>query len=105
MLTIRNTHNLLGKGFHSSGINWVVTHVKESIDPAQYIITIENYSGPTYYKFELNRERMFVGEYWIQTIDRYNNMLDVNSIQFDDIKTRDSMLVELKLLMDKLKIN
>jgi hypothetical protein len=102
MLTIRNTHNLLGKGFQSNGINWVVTHVKECIDPAQYIITIENYDNSIYYKFGLIREQMLAGEYWIQTIDKFNNMVDVNSIQFNAIRTRDIMLMELKFLMDKL---
>jgi hypothetical protein len=103
MLRIKNTHNLLGKGFHSNGCNWVVTHVKECIDLAQYIITIENYDNSIYYKFELNREvAMVPGEYWMHTIDKHNKMVDVNSIQFDNIKTRDSMLVELKFIMDKL---
>jgi hypothetical protein len=103
MLTIKNTHNLLGKVFKSNGIGWAVTHVKECIDPALYIITIENYDNSIYYKFELTRrEHMLAGEYWIQTIDKFNNMVDVNSIRFDNIRTRDGMLVELKFIMDKL---
>lgn len=101
MLTITNTDKLLDKGFYSNGCNWVVTHVKENY--SSYHITVENYDNSIYYKFELTRrEHMLAGEYWIQTIDKFNNMVDVNSIRFDNIRTRDIMLMELKLLMDKL---
>jgi hypothetical protein len=103
MLRIRNTDKLMGKGFYSHGLNWEVTHVIACIDPAQYIFTIENYDNAVYYKFELfTKEVATPGEYRMDTIDRTNKIIDSNLIKVDNIKTRDSMLTELKFIVDKM---
>jgi hypothetical protein len=105
MLTISNTNKLMGYGFHSNGINWQVTHVKECIHPASYIITIENenYRGAAYYKFELYREAIApTGEYTMNIIDGTNKIIDWSLINVNNIKTRDSMLVELQSITNKI---
>jgi len=101
MLTITNTDKLLDKGFYSNGCNWVVTHVKENY--SSYHITVENMINAVYYKFELFRVTISpTVEYTMNTIDITNNIIDRNLIKVDNIKTRDSMLMELKFIVDKM---
>jgi hypothetical protein len=104
MLTIMNKEKLIGNSFISNGKEWRITNVKETNE--YYYISIIHTPSPGsgitgYLKFELDRDRRNDEWYGMVIMDAHNNSVDWNILFAKNIRTKDSMLLELQLIMNK----
>ena len=100
MLTIYNKENLIGYGFVANGKTWNITNIKESNN--EYYITAECGNRTfEHLTFKLDRDKGNNFGYGMITMDINNNNVDWNIITRNDLSSKDGMLVQLQLIMNK----
>ena len=107
MLTIQNIDKIIGKGFmtdvNTIRKHWIVNAVTSR--PGVYDITILSKLGifDTIQKIiRLIRDKNELGMYLILIIED-NRIVDRDNIRAENIQTRDSMLMELKVIIEMMQ--
>lgn len=104
MLTIKNYNYLMSKGFvtdvNTIRKNWFINEVKEL--SGVYDITIMRKVSifeDEILTIRIQREKNELDMYSIQII-KEGNIIDRDNIRIENMKTRDSMLMELKVIIE-----